>query len=424
MKIWLLGILILLLALSVRFYYFFEERKVYEDGQSLTFTTTLTSQPRIVGNQQIFTANLSSGERVRVVTGRFPEFDYGDHLEINGSVHVPEGESNQKGRLLNINSILMSMYFPEIKKTEESGGILRAIGNLRERIISILERTLPSPSSGLLMGIIFGIKESMPESFSDNLKTSGVFHVVAASGMNVTLIGGFFSSFFAIFFKRQIAICLSILGILFYAVLGGLEPSIIRASIMGILVFSAQIIGRQTLAVNGLILAGFTMLFISPNIILDIGFQLSFMATLGILYIKTPLDQHKALKPILKRFGIVSDVFTTVSAQLATLPILLANFGMYSLYSILVNALVLWTIPLIMAIGGIGVLVGLIIFPLGQLIIYVSYPLLFYFESVVNFFGAIGGMITIQSLSWQFIVGYYLTLSSVFVFLRNKKPVL
>src|SRR3989344_1299822 len=155
MKIWLLGILILLLALSVRFYYFFEERKVYEDGQSLTFTTTLTSQPRIVGNQQIFTANLSSGERVRVVTGRFPEFDYGDHLEINGSVHVPEGESNQKGRLLNINSILMSMYFTEIKKTEESGGILRAIGNLRERIISILERTLPSPSSGLLMGIIF-----------------------------------------------------------------------------------------------------------------------------------------------------------------------------------------------------------------------------------------------------------------------------
>ena len=419
MKRWLAGLILLLLILTVRFFYFYQDTVTYKDGEQVSFVTTLTSQPRIIGNQQVFYANLGSGQRVRIITGRFPEFNYGDHVDVVGDINV---------YLLNNKTTLLSMYFPQIEIDKTQSGFieksLELVGDFRERITSLIAKSLPSPSSGLLMGIIFGIKESMPESFSDNLKTSGVFHVVAASGMNVTLIGGFISSFFAIFFKRQIAICLSILGILFYAVLGGLEPSIIRASIMGILVFSAQIIGRQTLAVNGLILAGFTMLFISPNIILDIGFQLSFMATLGILYIKTPLDQNKALKLIVKRFGIVSDVFTTVSAQLATLPILLANFGMYSLYSILVNALVLWTIPLIMAIGGIGVLVGLIIFPLGQLIIYVSYPLLFYFESVVNFFGAIGGMITIQSLSWQFIVGYYLTLSSFFVFLRNKKPVL
>ena len=136
-------------------------------------------------------------------------------------------------------------------------------------------QTLPSPSSSLLLGIIFGIKEQMPKDFTDNLRTSGVFHVIAASGMNVTLVAGFLSVFFAFFFKRQIAIGLSILGIIFYAILAGLEPSIIRASVMGILVFSAQILGRQTLAVNFLALTGFVMLFVDPSLIFDIGFQLS-----------------------------------------------------------------------------------------------------------------------------------------------------
>jgi len=266
----------------------------------------------------------------------------------------------------------------------------------------------------LILGIIFGIKEQMPKDFSNNLKTSGVFHVIAASGMNVTLIGGFISTFFAFFLKRQIAICLSILGIMFYAVLAGLEPSIIRASIMGILVFSAQILGRQTLAINGLFLAGFTMLLVDPTLISDIGFQLSFVATLGLVLIPK-------IKAIGKIWVIGEGVNTTIAAQIATLPILLANFGTYSIYSILVNGLLLWTVPILMIIGGIGAILGLILMPLGQLLIYLCYPLLLYFETIVNIFGKIGGAITIESLSWQFILGYYCLLSSVLLILRKKE---
>jgi len=63
------------------------------------------------------------------------------------------------------------------------------------------------------------------------------------------------------------------------------------------------------------------------------------------------------------------------------------------LYSILVNGLVLWTVPILMTLGGIGALLGLIFAPLGQLLIYISYPLLLYFESIVNFFGRVGGVL-------------------------------
>ena len=359
------------------------------DGQELSFETAILSQTQVFGSRQVFTANYKN-QKVRITTSRFPELIYGDFVRIYGRI------SNLNNRVL--------MYFPKIEQLENDTGLLgkslKIVNVLREKLISLFSTTLPSPSSSLLMGIIFGIKEQMPKDFSDSLKTTGVFHVIAASGMNVTLVGGFISAFFAFFLKRQIAIALSILGIIFYAVLAGLEASIIRASIMGIIVFCAQILGRQALAVNGLFLAGFAMIFIDPTLISDIGFQLSFAATAGILFIKKAPS--------------------TIAAQLATLPILLANFGTYSIYSVLVNGLVLWTVPILMAIGGIGALLGLILEPLGQLLIYLCYPLLIYFEAVVNFFGKIGGVINVQSIPWQFIIGYYCLLMSILIIFKKK----
>ena len=394
---------ILLLILAVRFYFFYDNQHQLANGQQISFETTILSQPQVVGNRQVFTANYQN-QKIRITTGRFPEMNYGDFVRIIGQI------SNKNNRVL--------MYSPKIEAINNSSNILqsglRRINIFRQKLITLFSKTLPSPSSSLLLGIIFGIKEQMPKDFSNNLKTSGVFHVIAASGMNVTLIGGFISTFFAFFLKRQIAICLSILGIMFYAVLAGLEPSIIRASIMGILVFSAQILGRQTLAINGLFLAGFTMLLVDPTLISDIGFQLSFVATLGLVLIPK-------IKAIGKIWVIGEGINTTIAAQIATLPILLANFGTYSLYSILVNGLLLWTVPILMIIGGIGAILGLILMPLGQLLIYLCYPLLLYFETIVNIFGKIGGAITIESLSWQFILGYYCLLSSVLLILRKKE---
>ena len=389
-----------MLLLSLRFYFFYSNQPQLLDGQMLNFETAILSQPQTFGSRQVFTANLASNQRIRIITSRFPELHYGDFMRISGKI------SNKDDRLI--------IYFPKIEKLKDEsflGKSLGVVNSLRQKLTSLFSKTLPSPSSSLLMGIIFGIKEQMPKGFADNLKTTGVFHVIAASGMNVTLIGGFISTFFAFFLKRQIAIGLSIIGIIFYAVLAGLEASIIRASIMGIIVFSAQIMGRQTLALNGLFLAGFIMLFLDPSLISDIGFQLSFTATLGILYIK-PLLQKKE--------GIGSNVLTTIAAQLATLPILLANFGIYSLYSILVNGLVLWTVPIMMMVGGVGALIGLIFIPLGQLIIYLCYPLLIYFEKIVDFFGKMGGVITLQNVPWQFITGYYCLLTAILLISKRK----
>lgn len=414
-KIWLL-ILFLLILLLIRFGFYYHNRSNYTNGQQLSVQTTLFTEPQIVGNFQKFSVRDTGGELIFITIPRFPAYHYADSMRIVGKI--------QK-RVINSKKIIWTMQFPKVEAVKkekntpiESG--LAATSFIRQKVISIFEETLPQTSSSLLLGIIFGIKQNIPSDFNNALRTSGVLHVIAASGMNVTLVGGFLSSFFVLFFKRQIALIASIIGIIFYAFLAGSEPSILRASIMGIAVFSSQILGRQSLAVYTLALAGFIMLFISPLLLHDIGFQLSFLATLGILYIKSGLDRVLEQKYLLSKL-IEIDVTTTISAQVATLPILFATFGQYSIISILVNGLVLWTIPTIMILGGIGAIAGLILEPIGKLFLYLSLPLLLYFEKVVVFFANFGGQITLEEFPLSLVVGYYCLLASAIAFLSKKR---
>lgn len=403
-----IGLLVVLL--SLRFWFFYQNQTEYKHGEFVSFTATLLSDPKSIGNQQRISANLASGERVFIITTLFPEFHYGDTIAVSGSISQ---------RLIGNKKTLLSVYFPKIKAVKSESG-LAFINSVRQKIIFMFSKSLPTPYSSLLLGVVFGVKEPMPKEFKNNLQSSGVLHVIAASGMNVTLVGGFMSSVFAFFLKRQLALALSIIGIIFYAILAGLEPSIIRASIMGILVFSSQILGRQNMARNGLFLAGFLMLFLSPTLIFDIGFQLSFLATLGLLYIRPLFEHSKKHKRVIEKSLIGTDVATTISAQLATLPILLANFGSYSVWSIVANGLVLWTVPVIMAIGGISAILGLIFMPLGSVLVYLSYPFLLYFEKIINLFGKMGETVSVQELSWPIIIGYYSMLTSCILFFGRK----
>lgn len=415
----------LLLILSIRFWLYYQNQPQYKDGEYVSFTATLLSEPRIVGSQQRISANLASGERVTVIVPLIPEFHYGDKVAVSGPIRIlprdggfqPRAPEERSYRASTKNNIVL-IYFPKIRAVKHE---LAIIGSVRQKLISMFSESLPTPSSSLLLGIVFGIKEPMPKDFTDNLRTSGVMHVIAASGMNVTLIGGFISSLLVIFLKRQLALVISIIVIMFYAVLAGLEPSIVRASIMGILVFSSQILGRQNMARNGLLIAGFMMLFMQPYLLSDVGFQLSFAATLGLLYIRPLFEHNKKLKGVIKKSLVGSDVTTTISAQLATLPILLANFGTYSAWSVLANGLVLWTIPVIMTIGAISAIFGLVFMPLGGIFLYLSYPFLLYFEKIVNLFGAVNESISIQELSWPIVIGYYSMLMACVLFFRRKR---
>jgi competence protein ComEC len=197
--------------------------------------------------------------------------------------------------------------------------------------------------------------------------------------MNVTFMAAALVSLFGKMMKRQYVLALSVPGVNFYAFLAGFELSIVRVTVMTIIALAAGLFGRQYFALLSLLKKGYLMLLYRPTNLSDIGFQLFFLSTFGIIGIKLFLP--------LQKYFIAEDIGTTLAAQLATFPVLFATFGQYGVLSLLVNAFVLWTIPYLMVFGAVGVVGGLIFVPIGKIFVWLYLPFLLYFESVVSFFG-------------------------------------
>lgn len=388
--------LVLLLIFVLRLFLFPQGEIKYQIGQPVNLTTVLNSEPKISGQIQRFEI-LGLG----VVARRYPEYHYGDKLKISGTV-------SEGGRLV----------FPQIETLEAGGGNwwLSPVLTLRHKVINFYQSSLSQPAGSLIAGIVLGDKSGFEKDFWEALRLSGVLHVVVASGMNVTLVAGFLTAVFGRFLKRQQAGVLAILGIVFYTALAGFEPPIIRAAIMGATILISQILGRQVWGLLTLGLAGYLMLLVNPILISDLGFQLSFLSTAGLLVIRPHLSWFDKI-PLLGE-----DLSTTLAAQIATLPLLLATFGQYSLLSLATNTLVLWTIPWVMGFGGVAGILGLIFPILGKLLVFLVYPFLFYFEQVVRFFGGLKILNwKVNSFPWSLALGYWLILAAGIVRWSKRK---
>jgi competence protein ComEC len=192
---------------------------------------------------------------------------------------------------------------------------------------------------------------------------------VAISGLHITILAGIlFYLFILLGVPRQKSFWPAVLILFLYVCMIGFRASAIRAFIMGTLVLYALKIGRLSKSINALVLAGAILLLINPKLLLwDVGFQLSFLAVLGILYfypLLTKTLKHKNTKTQLlnNRFVdvVVSIFFVTLSAQIFTLPLVFYYFRVISLVSPLANLLVLPILPVVMVSGLILIILGLI----------------------------------------------------------------
>src|SRR3989338_8937722 len=234
-------------------------------------------------------------------------------------------------RILIILSLLLSvraLLFYSQDQTFSNNQELRlpVIFETKEKIADTFNKILPSEESALLLGIVFGDKGNFDRGYFEAIRRTGVLHVIAASGMNVTMVAGLIFASFAI---------------VLYSALADFEESIVRAGIMAILAYGAGLFGRQNTSLFALFIAIFLMVFFDPRILIKAGFQLSVAATLGIIL----------LDPVFKKLGkniFFEDLRTTLSAQIATVPILLFYFSTYSPISIIANLLILWVVPPLM----------------------------------------------------------------------------
>lgn len=332
-------------------------RPSYPEGKTVKITAKVREEPLVFENyQRILLLGL------KVYLPKYPEVSYADEVVVTGVVF--------QGKLLGAKLI-------EIK--EEKGFLL----TIREKIIDFYRKTLPEPEASLIAGITLGSKSQIPASFWESLTNSGLAHVVVASGSNVSLVAGFLVGILTVFLSRRLVIPFILAGIWIYALLAGLEAPVIRAAVMGSIAFSAQILGKVTFAWRSLVLSAILMILIRPDWLGDLGFILSFVATGSLLLFQGRISNALKAIPVVFREGIS----TSLAAQIGVTPILFVTFGRFNILSPVANALVLWSIPLIMALGGLAGMAG-IIFPFfAKPILYLIYPLCAWFVFVTRVFG-------------------------------------
>lgn len=394
--------------------YFFRLQSVSKlnlpSDEVVTLRGRIIQQPYLKDSYQIISLN-----SITLKTDRFPGYFYGDKIEVTGKF---------ERQLINPFQWHYYAYLPTISKVEEKSGFdlltsfKRKLYHFRGRLEMMITQVLPEPQSSLLIGILLGVKKEMPENFLNNLRDTGTLHIIVASGYNLSVVAGFLVSSLVWFISRKKALIVAFLGVVVYTLMVGAEPPVVRAAIMAGLAFGAEYLGRLRDGLIALLLAAFMMLFLSPLILFDIGFQLSLLATAGILLIYPLLKEIKFFK--LPVFG--DELATTLAAQIGVTPILLANFGNFSWLSPLINAMVLPLIPLLMNLGGIMVLFGLVSKSIAQVLGWLLWLPLTYFVKLIEYLGGLGWInFDIERLSFWWGIGYYFVLGIVLYWQWRKR---
>ena len=262
--------------------------------------------------------------------GNPSQFDYSNYLRNFATYSVFYGKTYEK-------------FDGEITAKEK---LLQKINNHREKIIDLHSNFLTSPNLEILGGIVFGDDAvSPPENIKKSFINSGLLHILAASGMNVAFIFSFFYFFLSLFrinYKANILFCM--LMVLVYSLMTGLGPSVIRATFMLVFVLLGKLIDRDAHSVSLLAFVAFLMLLYNPMYINDVGFQLSFVVTFGLL-VTTPFivrSKNRFLNWILGTISI------PIIAQLWVIPIQIFYFNNISLYSVFANIM---SVPILSVIS-------------------------------------------------------------------------
>ena len=248
-----------------------------------------------------------------------------------------------------------------------------------------LENVLPEPAVGLGEGLLLGVKHSLGDELESAFRETGIIHIVVLSGYNVMLVVAFVMFVLGYFLSIRLRVVAGILAIISFALLVGLSATVVRASIMASLLLIAQATGRMYLALRGLFGAGLIMVVFNPYLLLyDVGFQLSFLATLGLILLAPLLE--KVFSFVSNFAGLRLFLVATIATQIAVLPLLLYQIGQFSVVSVVVNVLVLPMVPIAMLLTFATGMLAMLSTKLALLLAYPTYWSLSYINNLALWF--------------------------------------
>jgi competence protein ComEC len=340
-------------------------------GTEVSLEGTVVVEPDIRETTQRVTLLIESeGVKTKVlaVAPRYPEVAYGARIQAEGRFALPEpfgtdgGRTFRYDRFLAKDGVFALVEFGRVEVLTPPEGILaRGMASLlsvKHAFQQGLSAALPEPNASLASGLITGGKQGLGEALLEAFVVAGLVHIVVLSGYNVMIVAeGVLRSL--AFLPKRTAALVALSVITAFVFVAGAGPASVRAGFMAALALIARATGRTYAVLRALLIVAFVMLLMNPLLLAyDPGFQLSFLATLGLIL----------GSPILSaRLAFVRSAFwrellsATLGAQLSVLPLILYQTGLLSFISLPANLVVLPSVPLAMLLSAVAGVAGMIV---------------------------------------------------------------
>ncbi len=334
-------------------------------GETVTLVGKVVSEPDVRAASTLLTV-VTEDTKVLVRVDRYAAVDYGDTIAVTGKLAEPESFLTDLGREFDYAGYLqargithtMSFVTPEVVD-DNSTTPLAYVYRAKEYFLTRLALVITEPAVALGSGLLLGVQSALGEELEAAFRTTGIIHIVVLSGYNIMLVVAFVMYVFAYLLPFRTRLLCGIGAVVLFALLVGYSPSVMRASLMAILFLLSALLARPYLILRMLILAGVLMIMWNPYIMrYDIGFQLSFMATLGLILVAPHLEI--AFTRVSAWFSIRSFLVATIATQIAVAPLLLYHIGEWSVVAVPVNVLVLPMVPVAMLLTFLAGLIALV----------------------------------------------------------------
>lgn len=372
-----------------------EGRPVSLEGVVIQSPDRRETSTRMVLDVTTVDGNSASG-RVLVTVNPYERVSYGESVRVSGVLKTPESFETDSGTVFNYPTFLYAHRITHVMSFADVTVLGAGYGNvfshhllsMKEALVKQIEHILPDPEAPLLSGLLLGERQSLGDSLYQSLQRAGVVHMVVLSGYNVSLVANAIITSTSYVLPRAFALGSAFLGIVVFALMTGASETTVRASIMACVLLVASVLRRPGSGVRALLLAGIGMVWWNPYLVLfDLSFQLSFVATAGILWWADGVSARLTFLPTF--LGLRSIGGATLAAQAAVLPLLLLSLGTVSLVAPFSNIAVLWAVPFAMLFGFIASMVSFVSTALAFPFTTLTYALLFYILEVSVWFGSI-----------------------------------
>ncbi|MBI5166460.1 MAG: DNA internalization-related competence protein ComEC/Rec2 [candidate division NC10 bacterium] len=326
-----------------------------DEGDEEGRTRLVLDEVRILRGGAVYSAI----GRIRITIGHSQaSYAYGDRVRATLRLRRPRGFLNPGAFDYRSYQAARGVYLEgwvgeesSLAHLEGRGGnsFLRWAFDLRQRMLRGLDRTMPPERAGLLKATILGDRSSLSSEANEAFLQSGTYHILAISGLNVSLLAGTFYFLLRVLrIPRRSRAFLSLILVNFYALLAGASPSVVRAALMTSLYLLALILDRESELWNTLALAALVLLIWNPWYLFDVGFQLTFAATAAIIAGFSLIDIEAYSRPWRWPMG---SILASGAATLATFPLLAIYFNRFSLVGVVANLPIVPLSGLITATG-------------------------------------------------------------------------